>query len=136
MSEKIRTKLRQGKQDIEAVVDPDLVNLAHYLGKSPVELLQMWQNGDILGLTARQNCYVFPSWQLFNRSLIPHLKSIISAIPKNIGLETLNCFFFTPHQDLLSPEGKAVSPWGWLVEGGDPYPVIRLLKKMHVEDLI
>lgn len=66
----------------------------------------------------------YPEWQFTAAgSLLPHLATVLAAIPPGAALLTVRTFMTMPTTDLInSPELPAVpvSPAQWLATGRDP----------------
>jgi len=72
------------------------------------------------------NSWRIPRWQFSGHGTVPGLEYVIAAMPKRLHPLGVEHVMTTPSPD-LSIAGQAASPLSWLVSGGDPQAVVRLV---------
>lgn len=72
---------------------------------------------------------LFPQWQFTNSGEIPHLSSILALTGTSVSPLALSRFMRLPTCDLES-QGGPLSPRDWLIDTGNPRPVLDLARFM------
>jgi hypothetical protein len=67
-----------------------------------------------------------PSWQFSGSGVLPGLEVILRAVPEDQPALVVAAFMSTPQSDLVIDE-RPVTPRQWLLSGGDPELVARLI---------
>lgn len=68
---------------------------------------------------------LFPAWQFVNGRPLPHLDSVLKALPRDLHPQTVAGFFKAPQPE-LTLGGRTVTVSEWLLSGGSPEPVVKL----------
>lgn len=100
-----------------------LSEAARRIGVDPSRLRQRIKEGTILGIHrpgGRQ--WFIPSFQLTDEGEIPHLSRVLSAAHRHLSALSVYRAFTLPNEEL-----EGVSAREWLISGGDPAPVERLV---------
>lgn len=67
-----------------------------------------------------------PSWQFAGSGVLPGLETVLRALPEDQPALVVAAFMSTPQTDLVINEHPA-TPRQWLLSGGDPDHVARLI---------
>ncbi len=68
--------------------------------------------------------WYFPRWQFVGGQLVPGLRTVLGALPPDMGPTQVSRWFVTPNPALRLGEEK-VSPVAWLAAGEDPRTAAR-----------
>lgn len=73
----------------------------------------------------------FPSWQINEKKLIPHIKELLRALSKDVHPVTVSRFMTSVNPDLESPVlHRCLTPKEWLVTGHQPHSVLELARDL------
>lgn len=120
-SEPVRAGLAQRARMIVGAMP--LADAARRIGVSDGRLRQRIANGTLVAIARpRGRGWLIPAFQLTETGDLPHLGRVLSARQRRVAPEALARAFETPDDGL----GQR-SPRDWLIAGGDPAPVERIV---------
>ena len=107
--------------------------VAELLGVDPSRVSHQVSAGRLFSYHGNGGRPAFPDWQFIGPTdnagpgtgVVPHLRSVIAAIPGGSHPITIRAFMTTPSSELML-RGTAVSPLEWLRGGGAPKDVADL----------
>ncbi|MGF6860818.1 hypothetical protein ABIE69_001386 [Rhodobacteraceae bacterium MBR-64] len=100
-----------------------LARVARLIGVSDSRLRQRIGAGTLIAVARPHGRgWLIPSFQLTETGEVPHLARVLSALQRTLSAEALARAFTLPNDDL-----GGQSPRDWLISGGDPAPVQRLM---------
>lgn len=100
-----------------------LAEAARRMGVSDSRLRQRIAEGTLVAIPrAHGRGWLIPAFQLTGRGELPHLGRVLSARRRSVSAEALASAFELPDEEF---GGR--SPRDWLMAGGDPAPVERLV---------
>lgn len=100
-----------------------LAQAARRMGVSDSRLRQRLAEGTLVAIPrAHGRGWLIPAFQLTPTGELPYLGQILSARRRNVAAEALGVFFEAQNEEL---GGR--SPRDWLMAGGDPAPIKRLM---------
>jgi hypothetical protein len=100
-----------------------LAEAAKRMGVSDSRLRQRITEGTLVAIQKPHGRgWLVPGFQLTEQGELPYLARILSARRRSVGAEALARIFELPNEEL-----KGRSPRDWLVAGGEPAPVERIL---------
>ena len=100
-----------------------LAEVAKRLGVDPSRLRQRIAQGSLLAVRRpRGRGWLIPAFQLTGDGELPHLSRVLSSATRGLSAEAVGRAFELEHEEL---DGAA--PRDWLLRGGDPAPVQRIM---------
>ena len=96
---------------------------AQRLAVDPSRLRQRIAEGTLLGIRRPQaRGWLIPAFQLTDDGEVPHLARVLAVAQRHLSPLSVACAFEAPDEDL-----DGMSPREWLISGGDPAPVERII---------
>jgi hypothetical protein len=100
-----------------------IASAARRLGVDPSRLRQRIREGTLLAVRRPQGRgWLIPAFQLTEGGEIPHLARVLAAAQRHLSPLSVARAFELPHEEL-----DDLSPRDWLISGGDPAPVERII---------
>lgn len=100
-----------------------IASAARRLGVDPSRLRQRIGEGTLLAVRRPQGRgWLIPAFQLTQNGEIPHLARVLAAAQRHLSPLSVARAFELPHEEL-----DDLSPRDWLISGGDPAPVERII---------
>lgn len=100
-----------------------IANAAQRLGVDPSRLRQRIKEGTLLAVRRPHGRgWLIPAFQLTENGEIPHLARVLAVAQRHLSPLSVACAFEMPDEEL-----DDMSPRDWLISGGDPAPVERLV---------
>lgn len=100
-----------------------IASAAQRMGVDPSRLRQRIKEGTLLAVRRpRGRGWLIPAFQLTEDGEVPHLARVLAAAQRHLSPLTVACAFEIPDEEL-----DDMSPRDWLVSGGDPAPVERIV---------
>ena len=100
-----------------------IAEAAARLGVDPSRLRQRIREGTLLALRRPHGRgWLIPAFQLTPECELPHLAALLGAAQRHLSVLAAARAFTLPDDDL-----GGVSPRDWLISGGDPAPVERIV---------
>jgi hypothetical protein len=116
----IRSKGHRARIVAEAI---PLADAARKFGVDPSRLRQRIKEGTFIAVRRpRGKGWLVPRFQVTESGEIPHLAEILAAARRHLPAETVARVFELPNDEL-----EGASPCDWLVAGGDPAPIARII---------
>lgn len=105
-----------------------LSEVSTLIGKSRAVILQVVAAGDMYSVPSESPSVetLFPRWQFRDRSVVPHLKEVLAALPAGDHPLDIEQFMTQGNPDYLGGRPPVL----WLIEGRELRPVLR-----YVDDL-
>jgi len=100
-----------------------IAGAAQRLGVDPSRLRQRIKEGTLLAVRRPQGRgWLIPAFQLTDDGEIPHLARVLAVAQRHLSPLSVACAFEIPDEEL-----DDMSPRDWLISGGDPAPVERIV---------
>lgn len=93
------------------------------LGVNDSRIRQRLGDGSLYGFKF-QGSWCLPEWQFDGSVIVPHLDEVIAVLCPNESPVGVTRWFVSTWADLLTEQGRLLSPRRWLLEGRDPAPVV------------
>ena len=105
-------------------------DVAMKLNRSVVRIRGAIADGSLYGVKVGRS-WLLPQWQLTaTAGPIPHLRTIIAAIPHGTSAVTMQRVMTEPSDELFL-DGQAVSPRDWLIAGRVAPPIVEMIEQLY-----
>ncbi|RZQ62994.1 DNA-binding protein [Amycolatopsis suaedae] len=106
-----------------------VLDAAQRLGVDDSRIRHKLKEGRLTGWKGTGGGWRLPAWQFTSTSVLPGLETVLRAVPADQPPLVVAAFMSTPQSDLLINDRWA-TPRDWLLAGGDPDMVARLIQTL------
>lgn len=121
------TRRLRAEEEASALSESDVAQLLGLGGEDAVRARH--DSGELYAITTADGERRFPRWQFHKRGLLPHLSTVLRAVPRYMSSFELGVFMTLRTEAFTGHVRDRRSPVQWLVEGGDPALVVKLLEE-------